>query len=48
MTADASLRQPIAWRQINWRQVQRNVRRVQIRIVQAVQQRNGKLQNRVP
>lgn len=39
MTAGASRRQPGAWRQINWRRAQRNVRRVQIRIVQAEQQR---------
>jgi hypothetical protein len=35
MTAGASLRDPTAWRQINWRRAQRNVRRLQIRIVQA-------------
>ena len=39
MTAGASLRQPMAWRQINWGRAQRNVRRLQIRIVQAEQQR---------
>ena len=39
MTAGASLRQPGSWRQINWRRAHRNVRRLQIRIVQAEQQR---------
>jgi RNA-directed DNA polymerase len=39
MTGGASLRQPGAWRQFNWRRAQRNVRRLQIRIVQAEQQR---------
>lgn len=38
MTAGASLRMPIAWRQINWRRAHRNVRRLQIRIVKAEQQ----------
>ena len=39
MTAGASLRQPMGWRQINWRRAQRNVRRLQIRIVKAEQER---------
>jgi hypothetical protein len=38
MTAGASLRQPLDWRQLNWRRAQRNVRRLQIRIVQAEQE----------
>lgn len=38
MTAGASLRKPLEWRQINWRRAERNVRRLQIRIVQAEQQ----------
>ena len=38
MTAGASLRDPTAWRQINWRRAHRNVRRLQIRIVKAEQQ----------
>lgn len=38
MTAGASLRKPVAWRQINWRRAHRNVRRLQIRIVKAGQQ----------
>lgn len=38
MTAGASLRDPTAWRQLNWRRAHRNVRRLQIRIVQAEQQ----------
>ena len=39
MTAGASRRQPLDWRQINWRRAQRNVRRLQIRIVKAEQER---------
>ncbi len=39
MTAGASLRQPLDWRQINWRRAQRNERRLQIRIVKAEQER---------
>ena len=39
MTVGASLRQPMDWRQINWRRAQRNVRRLQIRIVKAEQER---------
>jgi RNA-directed DNA polymerase len=37
-TAGASLRSRREWRQINWRRAQRNVRRLQIRIVQAEQE----------
>jgi RNA-directed DNA polymerase len=28
---------PVAWHQINWRQAERNVRRLQVRIAQATQ-----------
>lgn len=38
MTAGASLRKPMEWRQVNWRRAHRNVRRLQIRIVKAEQQ----------
>ena len=37
-SAGASLRPPVDWRSINWKQVNRNVRRLQRRIVQAQQQ----------
>ena len=37
-TAGASLRPRWHWHQINWRQAHRNVRRLQIRIVQAEQE----------
>ena len=33
----ASLRKPIAWHQINWSKANRTVRRLQVRIVKAVQ-----------
>jgi hypothetical protein len=37
-TAGASLRPVVDWRSINWKQANRNVRRLQSRIVQAQQQ----------
>ena len=37
MATGASLRQPVEWHAINWRQVHRNVRRLQVRIVKAWQ-----------
>ena len=36
-TTGASLRQPIAWHSINWAKVNRTVRRLQVRIVKAIQ-----------
>ena len=36
--AGASLRSPVDWRSIDWKQANRNVRRLQMRIVQAQQQ----------
>ncbi|HEX4947372.1 MAG TPA: group II intron reverse transcriptase/maturase [Blastocatellia bacterium] len=38
-TVGASLSHPVNWRQINWRRAHRNVRRLQIRIVQAEQEK---------
>ena len=37
MTTGASLRQPLEWHSLNWRAIQRNVRRLQVRIVKAWQ-----------
>jgi RNA-directed DNA polymerase len=37
LTTGASLRQPIAWHSINWAKVNRTVRRLQVRIVKAIQ-----------
>jgi len=37
LTTGASLRQPIAWHGINWAKVHRTVRRLQVRIVKAIQ-----------
>ena len=36
-TAGASLREPPAWHSLNWRKAQRKVRRLQARIVKALQ-----------
>jgi RNA-directed DNA polymerase len=36
-TTGASLRQPIEWHGINWAKVNRTVRRLQVRIVKAIQ-----------
>jgi hypothetical protein len=36
-TADASLREPVEWHGINWKDAHRNVRRLQARIVKAKQ-----------
>jgi len=35
VVAGASLREPVAWHDINWRKAHRNVRRLQARIVKA-------------
>jgi RNA-directed DNA polymerase len=35
VVAGASLREPVAWHDINWKQAHRNVRRLQARIVEA-------------
>jgi len=35
VVAGASLREPVAWHDINWKQAHRNVRRLQARIVKA-------------
>ena len=37
LTTGASLRQPIGWHSINWANVNRTVRRLQVRIVKAIQ-----------
>ena len=37
LTTGASLRQPIDWHGINWANVNRTVRRLQVRIVKAIQ-----------
>jgi hypothetical protein len=36
-TAGASLREPVEWHGINWKEVYRNVRRLQARTVKAIQ-----------
>ncbi len=35
VVAGASLREPVAWHDINWKKAHRNVRRLQARIVKA-------------
>jgi hypothetical protein len=36
VAAGASLREPLGWHDINWKQAHRNVRRLQARIVKAM------------
>ena len=38
-TAGASLREPVEWHSINWKEAHRNVRRLQARIVKATKPR---------
>jgi len=39
VVAGASLREPVVWHDINWKEAHRNVRRLQARIVKAKKER---------
>jgi len=45
--AGASLREPVEWHSVNWKNAHRNVRRLQARIVKAMKTATGKFTTEV-